>query len=329
MRAGTNLALVAALGLAGCSPSGGGGSDGLRVVREDHDRDGKPDRWLHYRGRELVAKDLDLNYDGKADARLEFKTVLDRRGRQVAEVSEARDTDHDGRHDRWKVTRDGRLVARSEDRSGKGHPDYEERFTPGGRLAGIAYDRSGDGRLDIAKQLGERGEARSILYDEDHDGDFDTTAHLKGGRLSVLETGGKTLSPGDLYRTRGVDGEIAGFLTDASGAVHIRMKLRNTASEAVTLPVRPAEVEFHMRGTGGGHRMSISADVPRAPRKEVRLAPGREATVTFPVDFRLPEGRFRIRASVSYRWDEAAPLGWVGRVVTGETDFDGRVGKLR
>jgi len=331
MKTAKTLAVIAAAALAaGCTAAtGGGGRAGgrLRVVTEDRDRDGRPDRWLHYRGREVVVKESDLNYDGRPDTRLEFSTVTGRSGRAVLEVRESRDTDHDGSPDTWKVIRDGVLVSKRLDKSGNGQVDYEQRYSASGRLTGVAYDRSGDGRMDIARQLGPRGETVAIRYDEDHDGAFDTTANMSGGKLTSLETGGRELSPGHLYRTRGLGGRLVGFFKDSAGKVHLRMKLVNTGAEAVKLPARPGQIDFRMTDARG-RQVTLSAGVPKTRGGAVEIGAGSERTVTFPVDLKLPEGTFRVRATVRYSWNEELPLGWVGRTVTDEIDFDGRVGRI-
>jgi len=322
--------MAAAALAAGCAGTTGlearaGGR--LRVVTEDRDRDGRPDRWLHYRGREVVVKESDLNYDGKPDTRLEFSTVTGRSGRAVLEVRESRDTDHDGRTDTWKVIRDGVLVSKRLDKSGNGQVDYEQRYSASGRLRGVAYDRSGDGRMDIARQLGPRGETVAIRYDEDHDGAFDTTANMSGGKLTSLESGGRELSPGHLYHTRGLRGKLVGFFKDRAGKVHVRVKLVNSGAEAVKLPSRPTQVDFRMTDPRG-RRVTLAAEVPKARGKAVEIGAGSERTVTFPVDLKLPEGTLRVRATVHYSWNEELPLGWVGRTVTDEIGFDGRVGRI-
>ena len=38
----------------------------------DADRDGRPDRWLHFEGGKLVHEDLDTDGDGKPDRRLRY-----------------------------------------------------------------------------------------------------------------------------------------------------------------------------------------------------------------------------------------------------------------
>jgi len=329
------IMLAAALAC-GCAPkpAGGGGAggarrskSGLRIVTEDRDRDGRPDRWLHYRGREVVIKESDLNYDGKPDTRLEFGTARGRSGRAVSEIRESRDTDYDGKTDLWKTFRDGDLISKRLDKSGNGQVDYEERFAASGRMTGVAYDRSGDGRMDIARQLGLRGQTIAIRYDEDHDGTFETTANLSGGKLASIESGGRVLSPGHLYHTQGLDSRLVGFFKDRAGTVHLRVRLANKGADAMKLPAAPAQVHFRMTDERG-RRVTLSTDVPKLRGKSVRIAAGTERTVTFPVDLKLPEGTFRVRATVNYAWDEELPLGWVGRTVTDEIKFDGRVGKI-
>jgi hypothetical protein len=321
------LAAVVAAAMAGCAVGTGGG-DGIRVVTEDRNGDGRPDRWLHCRGRDVVRKLSDLNYDGRPDVTTDFD-VVEQRGRACRRVREERDSDFDGRADRWQVFLDGARVALSEDRDGDGRPDFEQRFTTGGRLTGVSTDRDGDGKVDMARHLDGRGGTSSIGYDEDGDGRFETHVVFEEGRPVEIRSGGETSSPGHFFHTRGLDSVLLGFARDAGGEIHVRVRLINSSGSPLSVPGRPARVEFHMRDADADDRsLKISADVPRRSSGRVELGRGESRTLAFPVDFRVPQGAYHMRATLHFDFDENAPTGWTGRTTTGEIAFDGRVGKM-
>ncbi len=322
--------LVAAV-LAGCAPAGGG-RGGRRVQTVDRDRDGKPDRWITWRDGEIVSKELDLNYDGKPDTRMDFTEEADERGRVRRLVAESRDTDHDGKADLWKSHVDGNVMSIREDRDRDGRADRERRFSKSGRLVGLGTDTKGDGAIDQARRFGPRGETLAISYDTDGDGRFETVAEFdggSGGKPRSIIVNGKKLSPGHFYHTRGIESRIVGFVRDSRRTLHLKLSVKNTGAKTVKLPERPGSIEFHLRDADATNRsLSITSDVPGASGKTVELDPGAERVLTFPVDFRAPQGSYRIRATVNWEWNENRPTSWTGRSVSRPIDFDGRVGKM-
>jgi hypothetical protein len=194
----------------------------------------------------------------------------------------------------------------------------------------VGLDRSGDGKVDLVRHLDERGEARTVRYDEDSDGRFETEVELEGGRPVKITSGGREIKPGELLHTKGLDSRVAGFARGAQGEMLLRVELRNSGGERLAVAARPSSVEFRLRSaTSAGRTFTISAEVPRASEPRLVLEPGESRAIAFPVDFKPPEGAYRLRATLTYGWDESAPTGWMGSSAAEEIDFDGKVGAAR
>ena len=132
------------------------GSDRPVLREEDTSGDGRPDRWVVYRG----------------DVRREI--LEDTRNRDVMDL-------------RFSFSEDGRTLERVEiDPSGDGSPERVFHYAEG-RLRVEASDSTGDGSLDRFERFD--GDGRIEVREEDHNGDgkIDVRSIYQQGRLSRRE----------------------------------------------------------------------------------------------------------------------------------------------
>jgi len=153
----------------------GGGTPGVEVERGDMNGDGRPDVWKYTKEVPdpaapgstkplVVKKEVDLNFDGKKDVRIEYEDEI------VAH--EAFDFDFDGRVDQenfyeeskikekrvfapgtnkvfiWKYFEEGTLSRVRQDDNGDGLPDRCEEWFKGQRLIRKGRDTNRDGECD-------------------------------------------------------------------------------------------------------------------------------------------------------------------------------------
>jgi hypothetical protein len=150
--------------------------DGLILEEVDLNGDGKPEIFNYFRQREgaarlLVRKDVDMNRDGRVDARTwyndagliemeEFDGDFDGQfdiwdhyqdvdGSGVAvRVANHVDTTYDGKPNIFTYFRDGRVVRKERDTNGDGIIDHWEKFDSEGRVIKSGRDSNYDGSVD-------------------------------------------------------------------------------------------------------------------------------------------------------------------------------------
>jgi hypothetical protein len=142
--------------------------DDLEVVKRslDADRDGNPEQIRYYdrKSGELLRKEMDLDYDGEADAWTIYEDG------QV--VRRTLDVDSDGNVDTWEVYDEDRMTSRIVDRNNDGVKDafyvYE-----GDSLVEERHDTDNDGNVDLEIRYENRYRV-SAIEDSDHDGQTDS-----------------------------------------------------------------------------------------------------------------------------------------------------------
>ena len=115
-------------------------------VELDENRDGRPDRILHYDlGTHQIRRvEEDGNADGVSDSWTDYEDgrVSRRRG----------DGDYDGVADTWSFYRDGVITRHEQDTTGDGFRDRMGYYVDG-KLVREEHDRDGDGRKDVWSSL--------------------------------------------------------------------------------------------------------------------------------------------------------------------------------
>ncbi len=159
------------------------GPDGTLSETTDLNGDGRPDVFSNYREVEvrknvnqkiLIRKAVDLNGDGRVD----LVTVCDDKGERIREdldmdfdgradavryykkgKTEREDlcSQFDGRFDVRKFYEDGVLVVKQVDTARNGHFDEFQYFS-GGKLARVGWDRDGDGKPEAFEENPALGE---------------------------------------------------------------------------------------------------------------------------------------------------------------------------
>jgi hypothetical protein len=126
--------------------------EALPVVREDDTRqDGRPDRWVGYRGR--VRRDI--FEDGQGSGRPDLRLVFAPEGLSLERIE--MDFDAEGQPGRALVFTDGSLVAEEHDTDGDGVIDRFDQLDAEGRVARRDEDLDGDGEIDV-RSVYRRGE---------------------------------------------------------------------------------------------------------------------------------------------------------------------------
>lgn len=114
--------------------------------------------------RTLLCREVDTNLDGVKDL---FRTYDD----QGAKLTEAADTDYDGKIDTW-ITFAGTRIARIEfDGNGNGEPD-ETRYYTGGKLSRLQKDTNHDKKPDVFEVYSD-GVLQRVGVDANYDGQVD------------------------------------------------------------------------------------------------------------------------------------------------------------
>ena len=122
--------------------------DEVPVLREeDRDRDGRPDRWIVYRGDERSEVLEDNRGDGSPDVRWLFGPG----GSEIARIEV--DLDIEGRARRVLHYEGGRLVAEERDLNGDGRFDRRDTFDASGQVMSRAEDLTGDGSIDVVSRF--------------------------------------------------------------------------------------------------------------------------------------------------------------------------------
>lgn len=114
--------------------------------------------------RTLLCREVDTNLDGVKDL---FRTYDD----QGAKLTEAADTNYDGKIDTW-ITFSGTRIARIEvDDNGDGEPD-ETRYYTGGKLSRLQKDTNHDRKPDLFEVYAD-GVLQRVGIDSNFDGQVD------------------------------------------------------------------------------------------------------------------------------------------------------------
>jgi hypothetical protein len=124
------------------------------VRRFDHNNDGKPDQWEHYRDGMLLRVEVDRNRDGRVD---EWTFYED--GKPVrAEF----DSTGNGQVNQWLFyDTDGQVIRAEHDQHAKGCPDQWEYFTPGSKEPyKVERDTNGDSKADTVWEKGASASAK-------------------------------------------------------------------------------------------------------------------------------------------------------------------------
>jgi hypothetical protein len=124
------------------------------VRRFDHNNDGKPDQWEHYRDGMLLRVEVDRNRDGRVD---EWTFYED--GKPVrAEF----DSTGNGQVNQWLFyDTDGQVIRAEHDQHAKGRPDQWEYFTPGSKEPyKVERDTNGDSKADTVWEKGASASAK-------------------------------------------------------------------------------------------------------------------------------------------------------------------------
>lgn len=123
-------------------PSPSGQEPARQLVRKEIDVnfDGAVDIWRHFNVEEVMVKEeLDYNFDGRVDAVNFFDA-----GKLVRKEM---DVEFDQAPDIFKFYKDGQLIRIERDSDNDGRVDYWE-YYEGGVLDRIGRDNNGDGRVD-------------------------------------------------------------------------------------------------------------------------------------------------------------------------------------
>jgi hypothetical protein len=154
---------------------------GKRVETFDLNRDGKPDVWKLYQTIEeggtkveiMTCKQVDYDHDGKKD----YVAIYGRSGELIAEDIDLNFDGHfDAREYYDKKTGKVHLVERVSEHGGK--PNMWEEYDDSGALVSVRIDRNGDGKPDVWEQY-DHGKLVAILYDDDFDNRVDRKEQRK------------------------------------------------------------------------------------------------------------------------------------------------------
>lgn len=141
----------------------------------DLDGDGRPEeiRYLQPDSKELLAREVDRNLDGRIDAWLRY--------RDQALFEQDVDDDHDGQPDARERYEADVVVWREIDRDGDGLTDVRRDYRDGW-LAEEHFDPDHDGVSDMIVFY-QRGEVQERHHDVDDDGEVDVVSIYGDGRL--------------------------------------------------------------------------------------------------------------------------------------------------
>ncbi len=148
-------------------------------IREDSNRDGRIDQWIHYQEGRRLWMASDDNQDGQPDSKIYWR--YDHRGGLVRMDA---DTNNDGRIDQKTYFREGVPYRQEDDADGNGKMDAWTTFAKGIQAV-QRLDTNGDGKPDMIKKLehGKSGDIVGAQVDQDLDGIDDYLEKYEGGKI--------------------------------------------------------------------------------------------------------------------------------------------------